>query len=372
MRRARKRYGHGSVVFDKRRGVWNYLYRENGTRRTKVIGALRDFPSRVAAWAAVETIKRTFQPISAAVPNVRLLVAQYRVEKMPQRHSTRLGYEAWLTNHILPRWGDSPITELQARPVELWIHTLSISPKSRVHVRGLISALWDYAMWRGDVETQRNPMQLVTIQGATKRLRKPRSLTVEEFQRFLSRLGEPFRTMALVCVCFGLRISECLALKWSDVDWLNGKLRIERGIVRQHVGAVKTAYSEKQMSIDNEFLEVLKNWKQRTQFGGDADWIFASPVKLGRLPWSYPNVWRVFRNAAVAASIGALGTHAMRHTYRSWLDAVGAPITVQQKLMRHSDIKTTLNIYGDVITNEMEQAGSRVVGLALNRKVIAN
>src|SRR5881392_2814968 len=70
---------------------------------------------------------------------------------------------------------------------------------------------------------------------ATKRMRKPRSLTVEEFQLFLEHLEEPIRTIALVCVCLGLRISECLALRWSDVDWLNSKLRVERGIVRQQV-----------------------------------------------------------------------------------------------------------------------------------------
>jgi integrase len=72
------------------------------------------------------------------------------------------------------------------------------------------------------------------------------------------------------------------------------------------------------------------------------------------------------QRAATAAGIGALGTHAFRHTYRSWLDAVGTPIAVQQKMMRHADIRTTLNIYGDVVTDEMEQAHSRVVGLALN------
>jgi len=40
----------------------------------------------------------------------------------------------------------------------------------------------------------------------------------------------------------------------------------------------------------------------------------------------------------------------MRHSYRSWLDAVGTPIAVQQKLMRHASITTTMNIYGDVVT----------------------
>lgn len=104
----------------------------------------------------------------------------------------------------------------------------------------------------GEIPTQRNPMEPVTIKGATKRQKQPRSLTVEEFQTFLAQLEEPVRMIALICVCLGLRISECLALKWSDIDWLNAKLRIQRSIVRQHVGDVKTAYSDKTMCIDAE------------------------------------------------------------------------------------------------------------------------
>ena len=220
-------------------------------------------------------------------------------------------------------------------------------------------------MWRGEIPTQRNPMELVTIRGAARRMRKPRSLTVDEFQKFLHVLEEPTRTIALVCVCFGLRISECLALKWCDVDWLNGKLRVERGIVRQRVGDVKTIYSGRMMSIDAEMLAVLKAWRQATQFSAEEDWMFASPLRLGRLPVSYPWVWQQFQGAGSRSGIGKLGTHALRHSYRSWLDAVGTPIAVQQKLMRHSDIRTTLNVYGDVVTNEMAEAHSKVVRLAI-------
>jgi integrase len=74
----------------------------------------------------------------------------------------------------------------------------------------------------------------------------------------------------------------------------------------------------------------------------------------------------------VKAGIGKLGTHSLRHSYRSWLDAVGTAVAVQQKLMRHSDIRTTMNIYGDVVTDEMERAHSKVVALALDRREIAN
>ena len=370
----RARLQQGSVVFDKRRRTWNFLWCENGHRRTRLIGSAREFPTKTSAWRAAEPFRRLVEnPVNSnPVVTVHSLVAQYRTEKMPQRYSTKRGYECWLKKHVLPQWGNCHLTELQARPVELWLQLLKLSPKSKAHIRGLLRILWDYAMWRGDVPTQRNPIELVTIKGASKRMRQPRSLTVEEFRRFVQHLEEPFHTMALVCVCFGLRISECLALKFADVDWIESKLRIERGIVRQRVDDVKTVYSQRTMSVDAGMLEVLKTWRQRSQFFNDADWMFASPTQLGRQPWSYDQVLRSYLSAGAEAGIGKLGTHSLRHSYRSWLDAVGTPIAVQQKLMRHSDIRTTMNVYGDVVTDEMAHAHSKVVGLALNRQVIAN
>jgi integrase len=96
------------------------------------------------------------------------------------------------------------------------------------------------------------------------------------------------------------------------------------------------------------------------------DWMFASPVKLGRQPWSFDTVWRSFLKAGMNAGIGAVTTHTMRHSYRSWLDAVGNPIAAQQKLMPHADIRTTMNVYGDVVTDEMAVASGKITQLALN------
>jgi integrase len=303
----------GCVRYDKRRGTWNYLFYDHGKRRSQRIGTKKEYPTKAAAWKAVTPAESKPQPSSA--PTVAALAAQYRTEKMPKRYSTRRSYNAWLNNHIVPKWGACEITAVQARPVELWLQSLILTPRSKAHIRGLIHNLWDYAAWRGDVSMQRNPMELVRVIGCSKRTRKACSLTVEDFRKFAEHLGEPFLTIALMCVCCGLRISECLALRWSDVDWLNGKLTVERGIVRQHVDDVKTENSRRQMSLDAGLLEILKAWKQTTQFPAPDDWVFASPAKLGRLPWSYPYILKRFAKASSDAGIVHVSTHAM-HTDR--------------------------------------------------------
>jgi hypothetical protein len=71
---------------------------------------------------------------------------------------TNRGYESWIQVHILPKWGQSIITDLLARPVEMWIDSLPLAPKSRAHIRGILSSLWKFAMWKQDIPMQVNPI----------------------------------------------------------------------------------------------------------------------------------------------------------------------------------------------------------------------
>ena len=129
---------------------------------------------------------------------------------------------------------------------------------------------------------------------------------------------------------------------------------------------MKTDDSRRTLTVASDLLDVLKVWKQTTQFSTNEDWTFASPVQVGRLPWSYTGVKEELQRAADAACIGHLRSHTFRHTYRTWLDSVGTPVGVQQRLMRHSDIRTTMNIYGDAATPDMREASGKVAMLALN------
>jgi integrase len=362
MKRARKL----KAIRNKARGTWVCFVRVNGRRTTRKLGALKELTQEQANRRAEEIFRSLKLTAERTAPSLDGVVTQYRMEKLSKlRYSTQQAAESWLKGYILPRWGSITITELQPRPVELWLDSLPLSPRTRGHLRELLYRLVDFSMWAGIIPVGTNPISLVQVRGSSKRKRQPRSLKVEEFHDMLRHLTEPFRTMALLQVCLGLRVSELLALRWTDVDWIGSRLNVEHAIVNQHLDSVKTEGSRGQKFLDPELLAVLSAWKQVTEFHDAEDWLFPSPVKLGRLPISYTGYKTALQSAAKAAGITGVATHSLRHTYRSWLDAVGTALTVQQRLMRHSDIRTTLNVYGDVVTDEMQQADSKIAGLAL-------
>ena len=58
-------------------------------------------------------------------------------------------------------------------------------------------------------------------------------------------------------------------------------------------------------------------------------------------------------------SIGRIGWHTFRHTFRTLLDETGAPMKVQQELMRHADIRTTMNVTARPWTKESARRTGR-------------
>jgi integrase len=87
-----------------------------------------------------------------------------------------------------------------------------------------------------------------------------------------------------------------------------------------------------------------------------------SSISCLHLLWRTVKLTQNLRNTA--RKHPGYGIRHSSHTYRSRLDAVGTPVAVQQKMMRHADIRTTFNIYGDVVTDEMTTASGKVAQLA--------
>ena len=152
----------------------------------------------------------------------------------------------------------------------------------------------------------------------------------------------------------GLRCSELFALRWLDFDWEGLTVLVRRAIVDGRVGEVKTKYSHSGLPLDPSLAEILFAWKRKSQFGQDDDWIFASLQKAGELPLRSTKILENhIRPAAIRAGLGNnVGWHTFRHTYSSMLREIGVDLKVQQELLRHADIRTTMNIYTQAVSEQ--------------------
>lgn len=129
-------------------------------------------------------------------------------------------------------------------------------------------------MWRGEVPPQRNPMQLVEIKGATKRLRNravsPRKSSTSSFRN----LKNPFVQWHWFASVSGSESAS--VLRSNGQMWIGSTASSESSGASFDRMLMKAIYSQRPMAIDNEMLGTLKTWKQTTEFAKDDDWIFAA------------------------------------------------------------------------------------------------
>ncbi|HZB87102.1 MAG TPA: site-specific integrase, partial [Terracidiphilus sp.] len=175
------------------------------------------------------------------------------------------------------------------------------------------------------------------------------------------------RTLVLLAASTGLRQSELFALKWGDIDFDQGTMNVTRAIVYGVVGKCKTEASQKPVPLHPILADALNRWRQSCVYRKSEDWVFATRHHRGKTPlWGQAILRKYVRPAAEKLGIQKrIGWHTFRHTYRSWLDETGAPMKVQQELMRHASIQTTMNVYGQAMSSSKREANSKVVEMVL-------
>lgn len=368
----RSRYQNGTIYLDRRINTWYFRWRdESKTRRAERLGTLADIPTKAKAMRVAEGFRLTINAEASNKPPVQFeaVARKYMVERMPKRYTTADGYRNNLESHIIPKWGRVELKDIKPLAVDRWFSSLPYAPKTKSHIKGVMRQVFEYAMLCDLFDAQRNPMDFVRIERGTMRQTEPRVLTPAEFSTLLQLLPSVVhQNMVTVAVCLGLRRSELMGLKWSDFDWINGTVLVQRGVVANRTDAVKTKYSKKQLPLDPALVAMLQGWRRLSEFNRDEDWVWASPHVAGAMPY-YPNAiqFNYIRPAGKQAGLGNnIGWHTFRHTYRAWLDQTKAPMTVQKDLMRHANISTTMNVYGGAMPEPMREANSAVVRMVIH------
>ncbi len=378
LRRTRNTFQHGWIErkHTSRDDVFVYRWRERlpdgGYRKRALeLGPVADFKTEASAWREVERRQLAINPDNpkAQVTTFGRLLERYVAEELPHlRHSTGQSYKCYIENHVKPRWGMHPIAAVKPYAVERWLESLDLAGKTKGQIHNVMRVAFNCAMRWELIRIGENPMRLVRVRGVSKRQTEPRVLTIDECRSLIEEIQEePFRTMVILDMATGLRCSELLALQWSDFNWESLTLMVRRAIVDGVVDEVKTRYSRAGLPLDPMLAEMAWRWKMQTPFAQPGDWVFASPFQGGRMPYRPWGVQqRRIKPAARKAALGNIGWHTFRHTFSSLLRANGEDLKVQQELLRHADIRTTMNVYTQAMTEQKRQAHTKIVRLVLN------
>ena len=366
----RTRYQLGSLARNtrkKREDVWQFRFYEADTsrtrrRRTITIGSVKQYPSTREAMKVVEAFRLRLNadaPFNPDPVTIGALIERYIELELPERYSTQRSYLAVLKRWIGPKWGEYLLGNVKAIAVEQWLRSLALAPKTKVHIRNLMHLLYENAR-RWEL-VDRNPIELVRQGG--RRVSIPRVLQLDEVLRLLAELKEPYRTMVLVAVCLGLRVSEIIGLQWGDFDWESRTVLVQRSVVHARVGDTKTEYSRRPMPLDAALADAIWSWRSQSMYPTETDWVFAND--RGKPRWQETILEKQLKPAASRAGIGKIGWHTFRHTYSTMLRSLGVDVKVQQELLRHADIQTTLNIYTQAVSDAKREANSKLVRMVL-------
>jgi len=355
--------------------VWQFRWADRGAcgkriYRKRVIGTVYQYPEADSARKAVTGLLREISPNPLQRSSLPMTISEL-CDHFVQReltndntwrsYSTKKAYKAYLKRWIVPHWGTAPLSEVRTMGVESWLRRLPLAKSSCAKIRGLLSVLFNHACRYEFFD--RNPIRLVR-QGA-KRRSTPSVLAPVEIRLLLSGLGLRERALVLLAASTGLRQSELFGLKWGDIDFAQNTMNVMRSIVCGVVGPCKTESSQKPMPVHPIILQTLSEWRQVCRYNKPDHWVFASRQHRGRKPiWGQAVLRRYVRPAASKAGIQKrFGWHTFRHTFSTLLRSVGTEFKVMQELLRHSSLRSTLDVYTQAISPAKHAAQAAVLDL---------
>lgn len=346
------------------------------------IGTLRDFPTKSSAWKEVER-----QQIAINRPDFRKQatfadLAEHYIEHElgecrgtmldPKAHTTIGVYKRVLRNRLLPRWGKQIAVSIQPLEVEDWLSAVkdkeSLENPTLDKMRRVMSLVFKHGQRYGIIPRREecNPLRFVRCKTTS----DYEALTLSPQLAFalLVQLPEPERTLTLLAASTGLRISECLGLQWADVDFNNTQIRIRRTWTWGQIGKPKSKASRAPVPLHPLLAEFMRAWHDRTSYPQPDAWVFPSSRLNGKKPRAANMLVEDYlRPAAVKAGIISdsdpcrFGFHNLRHSLASFLVRSKTDPKTVQALLRHSDVKTTLQLYAHSIPEDRMLAQGEVL-----------
>ena len=288
------------------------------------------------------------------------------VAKIKVRPSSHQTYRGYIDNHIKPNIGNIPLEKLTTMDLQKLYRTLltkgrverieaenqpsGLSAKTVRNINQVISSALDLAVAQKIIPS--NPTDACELPKVEHR--EMQTIPEEQLQAFLAEAkATGVYEMYYIELATGLRRGELLGLKWQDIDWKNGIIRVRRQIARvdgQIVEApLKTKNSYRTVTISPQAIEVLKRQRAKTH----DQYVFPSP---NGGPISPDSVNNMLNRVLARAGIPKVRFHDLRHTFATIALQNGVDIKTVSGMLGHFSAGFTLDTYAHVTTSAQKEA----------------
>lgn len=363
-RKEKRAYGSGSIL---REGdVWYGKWRVGDRQVKRRLGPVRPVGSKegLTRSQAEAALRRLISEVKILTPEERTTftdAAERYVHHLEhvigRKRSTVQDYRIIIKRHLDPHFGTTPLEKIRPKHVESYITAKArdgLAVKTVTNHLNLAHGVFRFAMKRGWATS--NPV------AATDRPRAPhvdpdiRFLSPEEFEALLRAvptdvLGPTDHALYTLAAMTGLRQGELVALRWRDIDWAAGVVRVRRSYSRGEWGTPKSRRSSRAVPLADRVAAELDCHFRRSAYRTDDSLVFCDPHS-GK-PYDASRLRQRFYSVMTAAGMeekrgrrGGITFHSLRHTFGTRMAAVGVPMRTLQEWMGHRDFTTTL-IYAD-------------------------
>jgi integrase len=325
------------------------------------------------------------QVLHTSSPTVaRFLEEWFATNSDNWRPSTQRSYRGAIDGHLAPAFGSLRIEQLSPQRIQRWLteHKQEHGARRRIVLAHAVlrSALSEACRLQ---VVSINAAELVKVPKPTSRAIVP--LTLEQATAFLTsaeshRLGALF-SVALAC---GLRLGEACGLRWDDVDLESKDVRIRQQlqVVKKQLvlQELKTEKSRRTLVLPDVCIRALRTHRTRQReerLKAGPRWVDTGLVfttyrtyKEGRGlhrkvgAGLHPrNVSRVLAALLTAANVPHRRFHDLRHSAASLLIASGVELVEVSKLLGHSELRTTADLYTHLVKQTATKAARLMDGL---------
>ncbi|MGY5218529.1 site-specific integrase [Enterococcus hirae] len=273
----------------------------------------------------------------------------------------------------LPYFYRYKLSDISAPIIKKWQNQLSKNYSSAYirNIYGLFQMSLDLAVKLGLITN--NTAKIVG--NVKKQKQKVDFWTLDEFHKVIATFDttDYYELYTYVSIYFlfmtGLRMGEAQALEWSDLDWENETIRIEKSMFYKNAQEFyytepKTRASIRTIALDNDLIELLSEWKANQDHNGESKYI----LSYNGLPTNKHTLRHVIKRHSELANVHNIKIHALRHSHASLLISLGINALDVRDRLGHEDIETTLGTYGHLYPHTNREVANKLTGIIIQQK----